>query len=307
MKKAAAAINQSRMSTSTVIDKAVAFIKPLLDERVHLQRSQHARPIVIGVEGPQGSGKTYSSIRIKQDLSEAYPNFNIIQFSMDDFYLTYEQQLAVNSQNEGNVLLQGRGLPGTHDVSLLLKVFEELLANDASRLPIQIPVYDKSAHNGKGDRQEPATWTKVDKLVDLIIFEGWFNGYMSISNDKNLIKKWHSIKKKQYPKFENITDLQIVNINRNLGRYEAIWKLFDLFICIKTSEINNVYKWRLQQEYELIRIKGRGMSDADVEQFIDRYMPIYYLYYDRLEVIQKQLKSLELNIDESRTLLSSKF
>lgn len=294
------------MSTSAIVEKAVAFVKPLLDERIRSHCSQHARPIVLGVEGPQGSGKTYSSIRIKHSLSKAYPSLNIIQFSMDDFYLTYEQQLAVNLRNKGNVLLQGRGLPGTHDVSLLLKVFEELLAFDASHFPIHIPIYDKSAHNGKGDRQPPATWVKIEEPVDVIIFEGWFNGYTSIPNDEDLIKKWHAIKKKQYPKFENITDNQIVDINRNLEKYEAIWSLFDLFICIKTAAITNVYKWRLQQEYELIRVKGRGMSDADVERFIDRYMPIYYLYYDRLEVIQKQLKSLELNIDGSRTLLNGK-
>lgn len=293
------------MGNSTIVDKAVAFIKPLLDERLHAQ--QLTRPIVVGVEGPQGSGKTYSSIRIKEALSQAYPTFNIVQFSMDDFYLTYKEQMEVNLKNEDNVLLQGRGLPGTHHISLLVKVFEDLLSNDISRFPVLIPIYDKSAHNGKGDRQPKQTWIRVSKPVSVIIFEGWFNGYTSIESEGDLIRKWNLIKESHPAKFKNITDLQIIDMNKKLKSYETIWNYFDLFICIKTFEINNVYKWRLQQEHELIRIKGKGMSDEGVKKFIDRYMPIYYLYYDRLDVIQRQLKSLEVDIDESRTLINSKF
>lgn len=289
------------MSKSSVIEKSVQFIKPYIDAKLNKKES---KPIVVGVEGPQGSGKSYTSSRIKQILSNEYPACNIIQFSMDDFYLTYAEQVKVNADNEKNILLQGRGLPGTHDVPLLLDIFRKLLLGDKSMEEISIPVYDKSAHNGKGDRQRFESWLKVKDPVDVIIFEGWFNGYIAVPNDKQLIALWDSIKAKYHPKFENISNHNIIDVNNNLKKYESIWNLFDLFICIKTPNINNVYKWRLQQERELIKQKGKGMTDDQVEKFIDRYMPMYYLYYNRLELFQQKIKSLEVEIDESRDLLS---
>ncbi|KAG0682258.1 hypothetical protein C6P42_003274 [Pichia californica] len=291
------------MSTSNVVERTVEFLKPIIEAKL---KSNNAKPIVVGIEGPQGSGKSYASSRIKNILSESYNTCNIIQFSMDDFYLTYEQQQIVSSKYKDNILLQGRGLPGTHDVTLLLNIISHLIANDSSRYPISIPIYDKSAHNGKGDRQSNDTWLNIHKPVDVIIFEGWFNGYTSISENQNLINKWHSIRKKFSPKFNSIDNDSISEINDNLQEYEDVWKMFDIFICIKTSDINNVYTWRKQQEHELIEKKGSGMTDEEVEKFIDRYMPIYYLYYDRLEELQNKISGLELNIDKNRILIDSK-
>lgn len=289
------------MSNPTVVEKVVEVLMPLLEAKL---KTNHAKPIVVGIEGPQGSGKTYASLKIKNILSDIYKTCNIIQFSMDDFYLTYEQQLEVNSKFSNNSLLQGRGLPGTHDVALLYNVFSHLIANDSSRYPISIPIYDKSAYNGKGDRSNDSQIIK--KPVDIIIFEGWFNGYRPISNNEILITKWNSIRKKYSPKFNLIDNDSIIEINENLEKYQKIWNMFDIFVCIKTNNIDNVYKWRIQQEHELIKIKGSGMRDSDVEKFVDKYMPIYYLYYDNLTSIENEIKSLELNIDENRSLLNFK-
>lgn len=290
--------------SATVVDRAIEFILPHLKSKI---TSQKAKPLVSGVEGPQGSGKTTASTQIREKLSNRYPNITIVQFSIDDFYLTYEEQQRVNEKCADNVLLQGRGLPGTHDVTLLYEIMGKLLSNDAGVYPLYIPVYDKSAYNGKGDRLSKDKWTKIEKAVDLVVFEGWFNGYTSISNNQELISKWHGIKDVHGETFCRIQDSDIISINRNLLGYEKIWKLFDLFVCIKTTNINNVYKWRLEQEHELIKIKGTGMSDIEVGNFVARYMPIYYLYYDRLCIVEKQTESLELLIDESRTLLENAY
>ena len=289
------------MNKSTVVESAIELISPLLDNQL---KGGTQKPLVVGIEGPQGSGKTTAASKIKESLENTFPNANIIQFSMDDFYLTYEQQLEVSKQNNDNPLLQGRGLPGTHDLLLLSNIFNQLLANDESKLPISIPCYDKSAYNGKGDRSNIDKWTIVDKKVDLIIFEGWFNGYCSINNNKEVLVKWNLIKQIYLGRFDNVKDNHIIQINDNLKQYEIIWQLFDLFVCIKTDDINNVYKWRIQQEHELIKLKGMGMNDNEVEKFVDRYMPVYYLYYDKLSNIQSNIKTLELNIDIARNLIN---
>lgn len=284
------------------VDKAVEFIKPFLNGKLDLKSKT---PLVVGIEGPQGSGKTTSATNIRNKIQLLYPECNIVQFSMDDFYVPYEKQLEINKVNSDNRLLQGRGLPGTHDITLLLEIFQILIENKEESFPVQIPVYDKSKHNGLGDRLDKSEWTIVGHKVDLIIFEGWFNGYMSISDGNSLSFKWKQINSKFPGKFEGISNKNVTDINTNLKQYEEVWNLFDLFVCIKTSDINNVYKWRLQQEHELIKIKGKGMSDAEVEKFVDRYMPIYYLYYDTLDITCEKIKSLVLEIDIERKLLHS--
>lgn len=287
---------------ANTVDKSVAFIKPQLDQKLE---SKTQTPLVVGIEGPQGSGKTTSATNIRKKIQDLYPQCNIVQFSMDDFYVPYEKQLEINQIHKDNRLLQGRGLPGTHDIKLLLETFQILIENKEESYPVQIPIYDKSKHNGLGDRLEKNEWTIVAKKVDLIIFEGWFNGYVSISNDDSLISKWKRINNEFPEKFKGLSEKNIVDINNNLKPYEKVWNLFHLFVCIKTPDINNVYRWRLQQEHELVKIKGKGMSDVEVEKFVDRYMPIYYLYYDTLDITCKIIESLILEIDIKRNLLNS--
>ncbi|TID19289.1 hypothetical protein CANINC_003718 [Pichia inconspicua] len=222
---------------ANTVDKSVAFIKPQLDQKLE---SKTQTPLVVGIEGPQGSGKTTSATNIRKKIQDLYPQCNI------------------------------RGLPGTHDIKLLLETFQILIENKEESYPVQIPIYDKSKHNGLGDRLEKNEWTIVAKKVDLIIFEGWFNGYVSISNDDSLISKWKRINTEFPEKFKGLSEKNIVDINNNLKPYEKVWNLFHLFVCIKTPDINNVYRWRLQQEHELVKIKGKGMSDVEVEKFVDR-------------------------------------
>lgn len=287
----------------TVVDKSVEFVK---DKFVRKLTTPNAKPLLLGIEGPQGSGKTTAATKIRQELQSLYPESNIVQFSMDDFYSTFAEQQELNRQFSDNILLQGRGLPGTHDTSLLYETVNTLLQNNRNSFPVSIPIYDKSAHHGMGDRLPRKYWTIVERPVDLIIFEGWFNGYFSIPSETMLLEKWDLIKRRETPRLAMITCENVVQINAYLKEYQKIWELFDLFVCIKTSNINNVYKWRLQQEHEMIKIKGSGMIDEDVVKFIDRYMPVYYLYYDRLELMENMVESLELNIDESRKLVGSK-
>lgn len=291
------------MSNSSVVDEAIRFLAPFLEKKLYCQEK---KPLVIGIEGPQGSGKTTAATNIRVKLLEKI-NCNIVQFSMDDFYLTFEQQLNLNRENQDNKLLQGRGLPGTHDVELLMKIFKDLIDIGHDKSPVKIPVYDKSLHNGKGDRLPLEKWNVVEKRVDLIIFEGWFNGYTSINTEETLIRKWNSIKATHPRKFGDVEDRHIQKINCDLRRYEQIWGLFDLFVCIKTENINNVYRWRLQQEHALIKKKGSGMTDMEVETFVDRYMPVYYLYYDGLGKTEEKINSLELDIDEFRNLVNSNY
>ncbi|KAK7691750.1 hypothetical protein QCA50_005151 [Cerrena zonata] len=82
----------------------------------------------------------------------------------------------------------------------------------------------------------------------------------------------------------------------------------------------HIYKWRLQQEHNMkAKNGGRGMTDEQVEAFIDRYIPGYVFFGDG--VTQGELgedgsrrpppwigKGLCIQIDENRDVVDvSKF
>lgn len=234
------------------------------------------KPLIIGINGPQGSGKTYLTNQLNEYLQKSYPHFNIVQFSMDDLYLTKLDQDKLNNSTD-NPLLKGRGLPGTHDLTTLYEIFNKAIENYKSIWEnIKIPKYDKSKFNGLGDR---SGYINVDSPIDIILFEGWFNGYINYSTDLLRLKYLTS-------EVSGILQLykmfHLEEINNNLGQYQKIWSFFEIFITLKTNNVNNVYTWRLQQEHDTISKNGSGMTDEQVTQFVNRYMPVYVLYYQDL-------------------------
>ena len=58
---------------------------------------------------------------------------------------------------------------------------------------IRIPSYDKSMHNGKGDRLPETAWRVInstdEKPIEVVIFEGWCVGFRSLSH-RDVEKKW---------------------------------------------------------------------------------------------------------------------
>ncbi|KAI5957291.1 hypothetical protein KGF54_000219 [Candida jiufengensis] len=290
---------------STCLQKSYDFIANIIN---NYNFEYATKPIIIGINGPQGSGKTYLTSKLTTQLQEFYDDLKIISFSIDDFYLPYNDQLKLTKQAklDDNKLLQGRGLPGTHDLKLLNEVFKKLIDNYKSNWePMTIPFYDKSLNNGLGDRSDNESII-LKEPVDVILFEGWFNGYRPLDNDslrlKYLTNSPDSII--QENKMYHIED-----INNRLRDYVQIWKYCEFNIFINTDSISNVYKWRMEQEHALIKLKGTGMTDDQIIKFVDRYMPMYILYYDKLisQGLSSPKNNLILDIDVNRNLVSSNY
>lgn len=260
-----------------------------------------SKPVIVGVSGPQGSGKSYLAENLVIQLTAMHPLLNIIQFLMDDLYLKHEDQVKVTKTavelHDDNKLLQGRGLPGTHELSLGIEIFEKLKQHQ----PVQIPIYDKSRFHGEGDRVGKVN---IDKPVDVVIFEGWFNGFQPLSEDVLKLRFLTADLETSTLQKHKLYHLQ--QINELLKEYQLIWNLFDVFIYIKSS-INNVYEWRTQQEHALKKAKGVGMLDDEVTNFVNRYMPMYELYYDKMTErgCAEKGHNLELQVDIERKLTSS--
>lgn len=281
---------------------AVSISCDFLDEKI--LRWDFSAPLFIGINGPQGSGKLYLADHLLEHLHQKFPDLTSVGVLIDDFYLTNSDQrkvTAIAKQND-NKLLQGRGLPGTHDLPLAIEVLTGLSERKA---PVFIPIYDKSAFSGEGDRASLCDWQKVANPADVVIFEGWFNGYKSIS-EQAFTSVYMSEEPSGIVQSHSLHHMEA--INDDLAKYEQLWEFFDFFIYFKTDTLDNVYLWRQQQEDSLIRQKGSGMTPKEVRAFVDRYMPMYCLYYERMcgERVAGRNRNLEIEIDVARNVKSTR-
>ncbi|AET41206.1 putative ATP-dependent kinase Ecym_7380 [Eremothecium cymbalariae DBVPG len=245
-------------------------------------------PIFILISGPQGSGKTYNATKLCEQLRG---KFRTVGLSIDDFYLPYNAQQEVNKRFKDNPLLQGRGMPGTHDLKLLKGVISRLVQNEGI---VKLPRYDKSKYAGKGDRLQVTLDVKLP--VDFVILEGWFLGFQPVPQE-------------ELPKYSDFCSaLALQQVNEYLKAYsDAIWRnkqLVTLGVVFATDDMQNVYRWRLQQEHELIKVQGTGMSDAEVVSFLDRYFVGYRVYYERLVSDQSlgNTNNITIGLDLQRTI-----
>lgn len=271
------------------LSTAINVASEYLDNEIRSWKGPGA--LVVGISGPQGSGKSYLTNQLLEHLQKTKPQLNCIGLLLDDFYLSHLDQLKVteHARSVGNTLLQGRGLPGTHDLELAIKTIRSL--RDGI-LPTEVPVYDKSAFNGEGDRS--ANWRNVGGPADIVIFEGWMNGFKAIDEDLFTAAYFSAGADSIVHK---TAMYHLLELNHALLEYEPLWDMFDRFIYLKTDVETNVYNWRLQQEKGLIAQKGKGMTDKQVILFVDRYMPMYVLYYWRMCEKGAALKGNNLCID----------
>ena len=80
-------------------------------------------PLIIGLSGGQGSGKSTISNILKIVLKELFKLETVI-FSIDDFYQTLKERQK--KARRITHLFSTRGVPGTHDINLLLYCIKKL-------------------------------------------------------------------------------------------------------------------------------------------------------------------------------------
>ena len=93
-------------------------------------------------------------------------------FSIDDLYKTHAEREKLK---EVCSHFRFRGPPGTHDVELGLRVIKDLRLS-REQGSASVPVFDKSLHNGDGDRLPEEEWRNVQGKIDILIFDGWCVG-----------------------------------------------------------------------------------------------------------------------------------
>ncbi|WP_323846937.1 phosphoribulokinase [Microbulbifer magnicolonia] len=211
--------------------------------------------LVVGICGGQGSGK--STLTDFLQLVWRQMGLASCGFSLDDIYLTKAERRRL--ARVVHPLLQTRGVPGTHDVQLGLDTIDSLCAADAcSEIPL--PLFDKSVD----DRAPRADWPIHRGSADIVLFEGWCVGARPWQGPDDPI---NTLEQREDPHgiWRNYVNEQLT------GPYRALFARLDLLLMLKVPDMECVLEWRRLQERKLRARSGGGMSDDELERFVQHY------------------------------------
>jgi D-glycerate 3-kinase len=225
--------------------------------RVRLGRQQPGRPLVVGICGSQGSGKSTACEYVAHQLSSS--GIRVAVLSIDDLYLPKNARQALAERV--HPLLVTRGVPGTHDTSLGVEVLQAL--GRPGR--VNLPRVDKALD----DRRPESQWDGVDAPVDLILFEGWCVGARPQS--PHLLEEPVNALEAQ----EDSDGRWRRFVNDALAHeYQRLFSPIDFLVLLAAPTFEVVVRWRTQQEHDLrsTRTGAAGvMSDSAIERFVQHY------------------------------------
>ena len=233
-----------------------------LSNWIYKQYSKDKKIKIIGLSGGQGTGKSTVTGILEFILKNIY-GLNTCIFSIDDFYKTKSQRKKMSKKI--HPLFSTRGVPGTHDVSLINKKIRELKKKRFKQ--VLLPRFDKSTD----DRHKKDKWAKIKKSPQIIIFEGWCVGakhqkYSLLKKPLNSIERKHDAELKWRKK-----------VNYYLkNNYKNLFNKIDKLIYLKAPSYDYVFKWRSLQEKKLkLTSKNKNtMSKSQIREFI--------MFYERI-------------------------
>ena len=247
-----------------------AIVNAVLDTLTHAA----PRPWLIGLSGLQGSGKSTLAGQLVE--LAARRGIGALALSIDDFYFgrAARQRLA----RDVHPLLATRGVPGTHDVDLLLGTLDAL-RTATPRRPARVPRFDK----GLDTRVAPSRWPSVARTPDFVILEGWCIG-VPPQDEAALRKPVNELER------DEDRDARWRNwVNAQLARhYVPLWQRLDRLVMLQAPSCAIVARWRDEQERALRRRNApRALSPAALRRFL--------MHYERLS--RQALKTLPARAD----------
>jgi D-glycerate 3-kinase len=211
-------------------------------------------PVVVGINGAQGSGKSTLCQFLEVLLVEH--NQRSATLSIDDLYLTKAERERLG--REVHPLLATRGVPGTHDAALGLSLIEDFRAGR----DLDLPRFDKSVDDRSPERET------VKGPLQVLLFEGWCLG--AVPQDEAALA-------------EPVNDLEATEdpdlawrryVNEALdGAYKTLFEQLDMLVMLKVPDFAAVRRNRALQEDKL-RARNPGapglMDEAALARFLDQ-------------------------------------
>ncbi len=243
------------------LEMAEKWFSPLISSILtHLKNTQN-QPLIVGINGCQGSGKSTLANYLRTILDSGH-HVGAEVLSIDDFYLSRKQRQHL--ANTVHPLLSTRGVPGTHDISLLIDVIKQFSNNHNESIPL--PTFNKSMDDidtNAGRMSRPA--------ARVIILEGWCLGATAQTPNelKGPINELES-KEDQEGVWRNYVNDQLK------GDYSTLFEYIETWIMLKAPSFDCVFDWRKEQEDKLADVTDESkhtniMNDQQLRQFIAHY------------------------------------
>ncbi|MEG3850629.1 glycerate kinase [Microcoleus sp. herbarium19] len=225
------------------------------------------RPLIQGILGGQGTGKTTLCEVLRLILGKL--GYSTVSLSLDDLYKTYADRQQLQ---KADPRLIWRGPPGTHDIDLGISVLDKLRGSQSrdTALPcpykskqIEIPRFDKSAWGGAGDRSQP----EIICAADIVLFEGWFVGVEPVVDTR--LNEFLA-----GAPFPIVTDADCQfarDMNAKLHDYLPLWNRLDRLMVLYARDYRISQVWRLQAEREMMAAGKSGMSEGEINQFVEYF------------------------------------
>ena len=256
------------------------------------KKANSKKPYFVGLAGGQGTGKTTISSIVKIIL-EKYFKLKVFKISIDDFYKTQKERL--NLSKKIHPMLATRGVPGTHDIQMMLSFFKKVKSKNFKK--IDLPNFNKAVD----DRFPKNDWYKIKEKPDVIIFEGWCVGAKSEQN-KTL--------KKPINLLEKVNDQKLVwrkHVNQQLKtKYKRLYSQLNCMVYLKAKSFSLLQKWRLKQERKLLLKTKKSsnhkiMSKRDVINFMQTYQRITENMFKKMP----KYASIILNLNSNHQIKSA--
>lgn len=242
--------------------KAKKWFVPMVT-KLGIEQSHAAHPLIIGINGAQGSGKTTLAALMVSLFAQQ--QLNAVALSLDDFYYTRAERAQL--AEKVHPLLQTRGVPGTHDVTLAVEVLKMLQYQQSN---VAIPRFNKTAD----DRYPESEWDKAS-AVDVVIIEGWCLGAKpQVDSDLeipiNALEQQHDAT----GQWRHYVNQQL------LWHYPALFNLIDRWVVLKAPDFDCIYNWRLQHEKSLrtkqstLNSSHHLMDDTELRIFVEHFQRI---------------------------------
>lgn len=218
------------------------------------------RPYVLGLSGLQGSGKSSLANVLKAEARSR--GWRTVVLSLDDFY--YSRSERETLAQDVHPLLRTRGVPGTHEIELLLSVLAAL-PNASEKLPVSWPRFDK----GRDTRMPPSRWSRAASPPRLVIVEGWALGLRpqplaaldapvnALERDEDADGRWRKW------------------VNKQLRAYQPLWRKLDALVVLQAPNWDVVRHWRSETEQALLARHAPLAMDA-------RAMVRFLAHFERL-------------------------
>lgn len=213
------------------------MIDPALLTLIDTLAHRREGPVLIGIAGAQGSGKT-TLARAAADRLRG------VALSLDDVYLTRAERAAL--ARSIHPLLAVRGPPGTHDLDLADAVLDDLLAGRSALLPR----FDKLAD----DRLMPVAHAGGARVV---LLDGWCLG-ATPQTDEALTTPVNALERDRDSDgvWRRWTNAALA------GPYQRFFGRFDAIVHLAAPDFDAVLDWRCEQEAGLMDLAPGDLPAA---------------------------------------------